>query len=174
MLSPPSCPSQSSSFHLPMSLALRGSSLPGITLPWGIKFLQDSASSPTPARQSSSLLHICWGLEAACLCSLVGALVPGSSQGPILVDTVGLPMGLPSPSVPSIFPLTFPQRAATSGQCLAVSICICPSQMLENPQKTAILYSCQKSSQKTAILYSFLQAQYSTSSSVRVQCLPMG
>jgi hypothetical protein len=37
-----------------------------------------------------------------------GGLVSGSSQGSRLVDTVGLPMGLPSSSAPSILPLTLP------------------------------------------------------------------
>ena len=37
---------------------------------------------------------------------LVGVSVSGSSQGSGLVDTVGLPMGLPFPSVPSVLPLT--------------------------------------------------------------------
>ena len=46
------------------------------------------------------------GLGPACVCALVGGLVSGSSQGSRLVDTVGLPMGLPSPSAPSALPLT--------------------------------------------------------------------
>jgi hypothetical protein len=42
------------------------------------------------------------------MCSLVGGSVFGSSQGPRLVDTVGLPVGLPAPSGLSILPLTLP------------------------------------------------------------------
>ena len=61
-------------------------------------------SSPSEARQG--MLHIFQVLGLACICSLVGCLVSGSSQGSRLVDTVGLPMGLPSPSAPSALPLT--------------------------------------------------------------------
>jgi hypothetical protein len=66
------------------------------------------ASSPTEARQGSSLLHMCQGHGPAYVCSLVGGLVSGSSEGSGLVDIVVLPLGLPSPSVPSILPLTLP------------------------------------------------------------------
>jgi hypothetical protein len=38
-------------------------------------------------------------------CSLVGGSVSGSSQGSGSVDTVGLPMALPSPSAPSVLTL---------------------------------------------------------------------
>lgn len=67
------------------------------------------ASSPTGAGQgcqSSATMP-------ACVCSLVDGSLDSR-----LVNTVGLPMGLPCPSVPSILLLTLVQR-------LAVSICIC-------------------------------------------------
>ena len=70
--------------------------------------------SSTENRQGNPLLHTCWGdLGPAGVCFLVGGLVCGSSQGSRLVDTVGLPMGLPSPSIPSILPLTLPQGSST-------------------------------------------------------------
>ena len=65
-------------------------------------------SSPTGARQSSPLLHIRLGHGPAHVCSLVGGLISVNSEGSRLVDTVGLPMGLPSPLVPSVLPLTLP------------------------------------------------------------------
>jgi hypothetical protein len=37
-------------------------------------------SSPTEARQSNPLLHMCWGLEPAHGCSLIGGLISGRSQ----------------------------------------------------------------------------------------------
>ena len=61
-------------------------------------------SSPTEARQGSLLVHMCQGLRPVCVYSLVGGLISGSNQGSRLVDTVGLPMGLSSHSVPSILP----------------------------------------------------------------------
>jgi hypothetical protein len=46
------------------------------------------------------------------MCTLVGALVPGSSGGEgggvLLVDFVVLPVGLQTPSGPSVLPLTLP------------------------------------------------------------------
>jgi hypothetical protein len=48
------------------------------------------------------------GLGSACVYSLVGDSVSGSSQGSRLVDTVGLPVGLSSASALSILPLTLP------------------------------------------------------------------
>jgi hypothetical protein len=62
-------------------------------------------SSPTEARQDSPLLHVCQGTVH--VCSLVGDLASGSSEGSGLVDTLVLPIGLPSPSLPSILSLTF-------------------------------------------------------------------
>lgn len=40
---------------------------------------------------------------------------------------------LPFPSAPSVFPLTLPYSSLTSVQWLAVSICICLSQLLGEP-----------------------------------------
>ena len=62
---------------------------------------------------------------------LVGGLVPGSSGrrggGVLLVDIVVLPMGLQTPSAPSVISLTPPLGTPHSMQWLAVSIrlCIC-------------------------------------------------
>lgn len=64
--------------------------------------------SPSEARQGSPLLHVCLGSGPACVCSLIGGLVSGSSQGSVLGDTVDFPMVLPSPSAPLIFPLILP------------------------------------------------------------------
>jgi hypothetical protein len=64
------------------------------------------ASSSTETSQDSPLLLMCQGLGTSPVCSLVGSLVSGSSQGSRLVDIVGFPMGLPSSSVPSVLPLT--------------------------------------------------------------------
>ena len=47
----------------------------------------------------------------------------------LLVDIV-LPMGLQSPSAPSVLPLALPFGCPGSVQWLAVSICICIGQVL--------------------------------------------
>ena len=39
---------------------------------------------------------------------LVSSLASGSSEGSGLLDTVVLPMGLPSPAAPSVLPLSLP------------------------------------------------------------------
>ena len=52
-------------------------------------------------------------------CSLVGSSVPGSSQGSRLVDTVGLPVGLPLLHGIQSFPQHF-----SSGTCLMSSVWI--------------------------------------------------
>ena len=65
-------------------------------------------SSPTEARQGSPSATYVPGTSGQPICSLVGGLVSRCSEGSRLVDTVGLPMGLPFPSAPSILPLTLP------------------------------------------------------------------
>lgn len=59
--------------------------------------------------RQSVLNYICaGGLTPAHVCSLVGSLDTGNSQGFQLVDTVSFPMGLPSLSAPLLLPLTLP------------------------------------------------------------------
>ena len=53
------------------------------------------ASSPTEAKPGSSLLCMCQSLRPACI-YLLGGLMSERSQGSGLVETVGLPTGLPS------------------------------------------------------------------------------
>lgn len=71
-------------------------------------------SSPTEVTPGSPLLCKCraWGLQPAYVCCLHGYMVGGSvsrsSLGSGLVESAGLPMGLPSPSVFSILPLIQP------------------------------------------------------------------
>jgi hypothetical protein len=50
--------------------------------------------------------------------------------GGCLFDIIVLPMGLQTPSVPSVLSLTPPLRSPCSVQRLAVSICICIGQAL--------------------------------------------
>jgi hypothetical protein len=58
------------------------------------------------------------------------------SQGSGLVETAGLPMGLPSFSVSSSLSLIQPQGSLTSVQWLGVSICL--SQLLVEPLMVAL------------------------------------
>jgi hypothetical protein len=57
------------------------------------------ASSSTEARQDRLLLHISWGLRPAYVCCLVGGFVSGRFWVQVSWS-FGLPIGLPSPSVP--------------------------------------------------------------------------
>jgi hypothetical protein len=50
-----------------------------------------------------------------------------------LVDIVVLPMGLQSPSAPSVLLLTLPLGSPGSVRLLAVSICICIGKVLADP-----------------------------------------
>ena len=65
-----------------------------------------SSVCPLPLRADrAALCYTCaWSLRPVCVCSLVGGSVPESFQGFRLINTVGLPVGFPSPSGPSIFP----------------------------------------------------------------------
>lgn len=55
----------------------------------------------------AALCYLCvWGLGPACVYSVVGVSVSGSSQSSRLVDIVALSVGLPSPWRPSILPVT--------------------------------------------------------------------
>jgi hypothetical protein len=70
--------------------------------------------------------------------SLVGGLVPGSSEvggGVWLVDIIVLPIGLQTPSVPSVLSLTPPLGTPCSVQWLAARIRLCICQALAEPPK---------------------------------------
>jgi hypothetical protein len=87
---------------------------------------------PLPLRSDkAALCYTCAsGLGPESVCSLVGGSVSGSSQGCRLVETAGLPVGLPSLSAPFFLPLTLSQGSPNSAQWLALTICICVSQLL--------------------------------------------
>jgi len=85
-----------------------------------------STSFPRPDK---AVLCYIWDRGPAHVCSLIGDLVSGSSEGCGLVNTVVLPIGLQSSSAPSILP----QESLTSSQWLAVIICMCLSQLLIEP-----------------------------------------
>jgi hypothetical protein len=80
--------------------------IPSIPLPWDTKSPQDLVHPLSLGPDKAVLCFICAGGHGpAHVCSLV---VSGSSEGSRLVDTVGLPMGLPSPPTPSVLSLTLP------------------------------------------------------------------
>ena len=66
------------------------------------------ASSPTEARPGSPLLYMCQGQVPARVCCLVDGSVSERSLGSRLVETAGLPMGLPSSSASSSLSLMQP------------------------------------------------------------------
>jgi hypothetical protein len=79
------------------------------------------------------LCYICsWSPVSLHVYSLGGGLVPRSSGGVKLVDIV-FPMGLQSPSAPLVLALALPLGSLGSVQWLAVSICLCISQVLAEP-----------------------------------------
>jgi hypothetical protein len=84
-------------------------------------------------------------------------------EGPGLVDTVGLPMWLQTPSAPSVLPLTLPWGGGGRGsvQWLDVIIYICLSQLLVKPRKSVMLGFC-------------LPVQYGICNNVRVWWLWTG
>jgi hypothetical protein len=70
------------------------------------------------------LCYICVrGLILAGVCCLVGDSVFERSQGSRLVETAGLPMGLPSSSASSSFSPNQPQVSQASVYHLGVNIC---------------------------------------------------
>ena len=81
----------------------------GFPLPYGIQSLQDESTPLLPRADKAVLCYICsWELQPAHVCSLFSGLISGSSQGSRLVDSVDFPIGLPSPSVPSVLSLASP------------------------------------------------------------------
>jgi hypothetical protein len=161
MLSPlPVSPLQASYFISP-TLLLWGCS-PPTSLPWHSptlghqSFTVQRASLLIDARQSHLLLHMqleplvppyvvyCWSLR------------PWELRGDWLVDIFVLPMGLQTPSAPSVLSLTPPLGSLCSVQWLAVSIQLCIWQTLAEPPRrklyqTAVskhLFSTPEASQK--------------------------
>jgi hypothetical protein len=118
------------------TLAPTNSHLTALATPFsgGIKPPQDQ-EPPLPLMPDKAVLcYICSGSHGpAHVYTLVGGLVPGSSGGVWLVDIVVLPMGMQTPSAPSVLPLIPPLESPGSVQWLSVSICICLSQVLTEP-----------------------------------------
>ena len=104
---------------------------PSIPLCWGIESPQDQPPPPTLMPDKAILCCISsWSHESLHVCYLVG-VVPESWRGGVwLVDNFVLPMGLQTPSVPSVLPLTPQLWSLSSVGCLAGSICTCTSQAL--------------------------------------------
>ena len=87
-------------------------------------YTRQSSASNVPGSSSQSV-HALW--------------LVSQSQGSRLVDTVGLPVALSSPSVSSILPLTLPQGSPTFVQCLDLSICISLSQLLGRASQRTVM-----------------------------------
>ena len=80
-----------------------------IPIYWGIEPAQDQGHPP-PLMPNKAILCYIWSWSHGSLhvYSLVGGSVLGSSGGYWLVDIIVFPMGLQTPSAPSVFPLTPP------------------------------------------------------------------
>ena len=134
--SPPTLSSHSSSSHSPSPLSPRGCPLtharPQHSL--GPQVSQGlGTTSPTQARPGTPLLYMCLAPRPGHKCCLVGGLVSERSQEFRLVETAGLPIGLPSSSPSSSLILIQPQESTTSVHWLGISICICHSQLPFGP-----------------------------------------
>jgi hypothetical protein len=93
-------------------------------------FMRPRASSSIDARQGHPLLHIrleSWVPPCVLLCWWF------SPWELWLVDIVVFPMGLQTPSAPSVLSLTPPLGTQWSVQWLAVSICLCICSALAEP-----------------------------------------
>jgi hypothetical protein len=110
----------------------------GISLQWGIKLSQDQEPFLTLMPDQAIFCYICsWSHGSFHMYSLVGDLVPQSSGAGLewLVDIVVLPIGLQSPSAPSVLSLTPPLRTLCGVQWLARSILLCICHILTEPLK---------------------------------------
>jgi hypothetical protein len=104
---------------------------PGIPLYLGTKPSQVQRPLLTLMSDKAIPWYIChWSYGSLHVYSLVGGLVPGSSEDLWLVDIIVLPMGLQTPSVPSVIFLIPQLGTLCSVQWLAVSICLCICQAL--------------------------------------------
>ena len=87
----------------------------------------DRATLKSPVLKNQA--NICtWSHGSLHVYSLVGSLVPGSSGGVWLVHIVVLPMGLQTPTAPSVLFLTHLLGTPFSVQWWAASICVCICQ----------------------------------------------
>jgi hypothetical protein len=107
---------------------------PGIPLHWGIEPSQEQRPLLPVMPYKAILNYICsWSHGSLHVYSLDGGLVPRSPAGVWLVGIVVLPMGLQTPSAPSVLPLTPPVGSLCSVRRLAASIQICICQALVEP-----------------------------------------
>jgi len=131
---------------------------PGILLHWGIE----------PSQDQGPLLPLMLDKAILCICSwshgslFVWWFSPWELWRFGLVDMVVLPMGLQIPSAPSVFSLTPSLGFLCSVQWLAMSICLCICQALEEPLRGQ-LYQASVSKHFLAI-----------HNSIWVWCLYMG
>ena len=118
---------------------------PSIPLHWGIKYPKDQGPPPPLMPDKAIDSYMCsWSLESLHVYSLVGGLVPWNSgrgrrqESGWLIDIIVLPVGLQTPSAPSVLPLTPPLESTGSVKWLAASIQICIGQDLAEPLKRQI------------------------------------
>ena len=104
----------------------------GFPLHWGIKPSQDKELPMMPDKTIPC--YICsWSHGYLHIYSLIGGLVPGSSEVVWLVDIEVLTMWLKTPSAPSVLSLNLPLGTLCSVQWLVASICLCTCQALAVP-----------------------------------------
>ena len=110
---------------------------PLIHLPWGIYLAfieQRTIDRILVLHKTKDKAITCYLCSWSQVYFLLDCLVPGSSGvGVWLVDIVVFPMGLQTPSAPSVLSLTPPLGFPCSVQWLAASICLCICQVLAEP-----------------------------------------
>jgi hypothetical protein len=101
-----------------------------------------NCSGPTGRLSSTSATHVWGGLGAACVCSLIGVSDSEIPQWSRLVGSVCLSVEFLSPLGPAVLPPFLPEESPSSIHCMAMGVCVCLSQMLdEASQRTTMLYS---------------------------------
>jgi len=108
-------------------------SLPALAFPYNgtssLHRIKGLSSHWYPTRPILSYI-CCWRHGSLHMYSLDGGLVPGSSRGSGWLPHIVLPMGLQTPSAPSVLSLTPPLGTLFSDQWLASSIRLCFCQTL--------------------------------------------
>ena len=135
---------------------------PSIPLHYGIELPQDQEPSSCWCQiRENSATYASWALGSS-MCTLWLVVSPRELWGVWLIDIVVLPIGLQTPSAPSVLPLTSLIGSPWSVQWLAASTHICIGQSLAEPLRQQLY--------QALVSKCFL----SLGNSVCIWCLQMG
>jgi hypothetical protein len=106
--------------------------------------VRDSPCSHCEESHMRTKLHNCYicpeCLGQTCACSLVGGSVSGSPYGSRLVNSVGFLL-VSSGSFNHFSPHPLPPDSPSSIQCLALGLCICFHQLLDEASLMTLTYA---------------------------------